>query len=143
MPKWKVPLRIRSLVAERAKGCCEYCFSQQQFATHDFSIEHIVPLSKGGTDDLENLSLCCQGCNNYKYISTEILDPETNELTQLFNPRQDQWLQHFEWNGNFTVIKGVSPIGRVTVIRLRLNRDSLINQRVMYRAYGVHPPDLG
>ncbi|MDX2285233.1 MAG: HNH endonuclease [Bacteroidia bacterium] len=40
-------------------GCCEYCKSQAAFATYSFSIEHIIPLSKGGTHDLSNLALAC------------------------------------------------------------------------------------
>jgi hypothetical protein len=142
MPRRKIPPRIRILVAERAKGFCEYCYSQEQFATHEFSIDHIIPLQKGGTDAFDNLALCCQGCNNYKHITIELPDQETGEPTRLFHPRIDHWLDHFEWNANFTVIKGISPIGRVTVLRLRLNRASMINQRVMYRAYGVHPPEI-
>ena len=140
MQKRKIPARIRSEISKRARGCCEYCYSQEQFASHDFSVDHIIPINAGGTNELDNLALCCQGCNNYKHVSTEMPDPETGELSRLFNPRIDRWLDHFEWDGNFTLLKGVSPIGRVTVLRLRLNRTSLINQRIMYRAYGVHPP---
>ncbi|MCP4657958.1 MAG: HNH endonuclease [bacterium] len=37
------------------------------FSTHDFSIEHIVPIQKGGESTLDNLALACQGCNNFKF----------------------------------------------------------------------------
>ncbi|MDF5717692.1 MAG: HNH endonuclease signature motif containing protein [Rhizonema sp. NSF051] len=43
----------------RAKGCCEYCYSQVKFATQSFSVEHIVPRYKGGETSLENLALSC------------------------------------------------------------------------------------
>jgi 5-methylcytosine-specific restriction endonuclease McrA len=50
-------------VAERADFLCEYCFSPRRFSPDSFSIEHIQPKSKSGSDDLDNLALACQGCN--------------------------------------------------------------------------------
>ncbi len=44
-------------VVERAKGCCEYCRSQVRFAMQPFSVEHIVPRSRGGKREFENLAL--------------------------------------------------------------------------------------
>ena len=141
MAKRPIPVALRQMVEERAAGCCEYCLSQQRFASHRFSIDHIVPEHLGGTSEPENLALCCQGCNNFKFTRTHALDPETGEEVPLFHPRRDVWHEHFTWNENFTVLIGASPIGRATVLQLKLNRDFLVNQRVVYRAYGVHPPD--
>ena len=39
---------LKNKVVERAQGSCEYCRSQARFATQSFSIEHIIPQSKGG-----------------------------------------------------------------------------------------------
>ncbi|MBU0513042.1 MAG: HNH endonuclease [Chloroflexi bacterium] len=39
---------LRKEVAERAHGNCEYCHSQAKFAMQSFSVEHIVPSSRGG-----------------------------------------------------------------------------------------------
>jgi len=30
------------------------------------TLEHIIPKNKGGVDDLDNLSLACNSCNNMK-----------------------------------------------------------------------------
>lgn len=57
------------LVAERARGACEYCGSLVLYSTQSFSIEHIVPLHKGGSSELENLAFSCQGCNGHKYTN--------------------------------------------------------------------------
>ena len=133
-------LNIRKLVSDRAEGCCEYCMSQEKFSSQAFSIEHIHPLSLGGNNNPDNLALACQGCNNHKYTKTFVPDPETGQDVLLFNPRTDTWLDHFQWNENHTVIKGLTPNGRATVLALKLNRDFLINQRIIYRAYGIHPP---
>lgn len=29
-------------------------------------VDHVVPISKGGTNDLQNLVPCCRSCNNCK-----------------------------------------------------------------------------
>lgn len=49
---------------------------------------HIIPLSKGGTYDLDNLALSCQGCNNRKYNLTEAIDPIDGQFVPLYHPRQ-------------------------------------------------------
>ena len=135
-----IPEAIRQLVAKRANGCCEYCFGQEKFATHRFSMDHIIPPDLGGSNGTENLALSCQGCNNYKHVHVEALDPMTKSMVPLYHPRRDEWEDHFQWNENYTVIIGVTPTGRATTELLRLNREMLVNQRVVYRAYGVHPP---
>ncbi len=131
--------KLRQFVTDRAYGC-EYCMSQEKFSSQSFSLEHIFPKILGGTDDLDNLALACQGCNNFKFTKIKVIDKETNTEVFLFNPRMNSWQDHFKWNSNFTVIIALTPIGRFTVDALQLNRDNLINQRVVYHAFGVHPP---
>jgi hypothetical protein len=114
--------------------------SQEKYSSQSFSLEHIFPKIFGGTDDLVNLALACQGCNNFKFIKIKLFDKITNTEVSLFNPRQDNWQDHFKWNSNFTVVIGLTPSGRVTVEALQLNRENLINQRIVYRAFGIHPP---
>ena len=82
-------------VVQRAKGCCEYFQSQEDFSPDSFSVEHIIPKSESGTDDLTNLALACQGCNNHKYTSTRGTDPLTGEIAPLYHPRQHNWSEHF------------------------------------------------
>ncbi len=66
----KLTPQLKESVKIRANYCCEYCYSQEKFATQTFSFEHIYPLSKGGQTQLDNLALACQGCNNHKYNKT-------------------------------------------------------------------------
>ena len=40
---------------------CYYC--KNNFETKILTIEHIIPLSKGGTNDLNNITLACKDCN--------------------------------------------------------------------------------
>ncbi|MBS1249028.1 MAG: CRISPR-associated endonuclease Cas9 [Chloroflexi bacterium] len=139
MPE-NISSELKRLVAERAHGCCEYCYSQTKFAMQSFSIEHIVPRSKGGEGSAKNLALACQGCNNRKYTKTSGQDPITGKEVPLFHPRNQQWQEHFAWNDDFTLIIGLTPTGRATVEGLALNRDGLVNlRRILYQA-GEHPP---
>src|SRR5882724_50513 len=100
---------------ERAGHCCEYCRSQERFAMQSFSVEHIQPRSKLGTNAVDNLAVACQGCNNRKYNHAHATDPVTGETVPLFHPRQQQWKDHFTWNEDFTLILGLTPTGRATV----------------------------
>lgn len=131
---------LRELVVARAGGCCEYCRSQERFATQSFSIEHIIPRSRGGQNLADNLALSCQGCNNHKYNKTQGYDPVTAEMVALFHPRLQNWDEHFIWNDDYTLVLGLSPVGRATIETLRLNREGLINLRRVLLLAGEHPP---
>ena len=54
-------LKIKETVFSRAIGLCEYCKSPADISSQPFVIEHIIAKSKGGTSDLDNLALACQG----------------------------------------------------------------------------------
>ena len=136
----KLTPQIKQQVRLRAKNCCEYCYSQEKFATHSFSVEHIKPLSRGGNNNLDNLALSCQGCNNHKYNKTEGKDTVSGAIISLYNPRHQNWQEHFNWNQDYTLIIGLTPTGRTTVEILRLNREGLVNLRRILYTMGEHPP---
>jgi hypothetical protein len=43
-----IPVELKNQVFDRAKGICEYCYSQTKFSPNNFEIEHIVPVSREG-----------------------------------------------------------------------------------------------
>jgi len=141
MPERRITARHRAIIAQRAGGCCEYCRSQARFAIDPFSIEHIIPSSRGGSHQLDNLALACQGCNNHKYNKIEAGDPVSGEVIPLYHPRNERWEEHFAWNNDFTLIIGLTPTGRATAELLQLNREGLVNLRRVLFAMGEHPPD--
>lgn len=130
----------RQVVADRARFCCEYCQSQLKYSADSFSVEHIVPQSLGGSDDLSNLALSCQRCNNAKYVASEATDPLSGRSAPLFHPRQHDWSEHFVWSHDFLFIHGLTPTGRATVDRLQLNRSGVVNLRRVLRDAAEHPP---
>jgi hypothetical protein len=130
----------QSFIQQRAKKCCEYCKFPMDYSHDAFHIEHIIPLSFGGTNELVNLALACDGCNSFKWAYVEWIDPKTGLKSFLFNPRKDEWAEHFIWADDFTTIQGITSQGRATVDLLKMNRLGLINIRKALRVYGVHPP---
>jgi hypothetical protein len=140
MPEKHITSQLKNDVVQRAKGCCEYCRSQARFAMQSFSVEHIVPRSRDGKTEIENLALACQGCNNHKYTKTEGRDPVSGDLVPLYHPRAQRWRDHFAWNEDCTLIIGLTPVGRATVEALCLNREGLINLRRVLYTMGTHPP---
>lgn len=57
-------------------------------------MDHIFPLSLGGSDDRENLAAACYHCNEFKGAKIEAVDPETQQLAPFFNPRIHNWTDH-------------------------------------------------
>ncbi len=47
-----------------ASGCCHYCGKDVGFAA--LTMDHLLPLSKGGRSSKENIVACCKECNNLK-----------------------------------------------------------------------------
>jgi hypothetical protein len=141
MSRRRPTARDKETVAQRARGCCEYCRCYAQYSPDPFSLEHIMPIARGGREDLSNLALSCQGCNNRKFTSVEGEDPATGERVSLFHPRRDRWGDHFAWNADFTLMVGVTSTGRTTIEKLQLNRIGIVNLRRLLLDTGLHPPD--
>jgi hypothetical protein len=91
---------------------------------------------------MENLAYSCQGCNNFKYNHTEAIDPGSGIKVPLFNPRKQFWPEHFGWDENYSIVVGLSPSGRATVERLKLNREGVINLRISLFKENLHPPPI-
>ncbi len=140
MPSVYIPVDKQRAVIERAEGRCEYCQSMTDYATQTFAVEHVMPVSRGGTSELDNLALSCSGCNGHKYNKTEALDPADGKLVPLFNPRREKWQTHFSWSDDYMRIIGLSSIGRATVEALQVNRPGLVNMRRLLYLIRQHPP---
>ncbi|WP_414581611.1 HNH endonuclease [Scytonema sp. PCC 10023] len=131
---------IRQRVRQRAENRCEYCLSHQDYILGRLQIDHIQPLAKGGVDTEDNLCLACELCNQYKWTQTESLDPESGKTVSLFNPRQQQWKEHFTWSTEGIEIIALTACGRATVRALRLNNSLAITVRKNWVQAGWHPP---
>ena len=120
---------LRGLVASRANERCEYCQYPEQFSPSSFQVEHIVPRSRGGLTEPNNLALACSHCNAHKATRENGTDPLTGTDVRLFNPRIDDWTVHFLLNRETGEIEGQTSIGRTTVEILLMNAEQPIRAR--------------
>ena len=50
------------------RGICYYC--KKQFPASELTLDHIVPLSRGGRSTRGNMVVCCRQCNQEKKYLT-------------------------------------------------------------------------
>lgn len=79
---------LRSRVWEFTRGQCWYC------GVHcnpfiDFCIDHVVPLARGGTNDIENLVPACSYCNQAKGIL--FIDEWRNNFSRATELDEEPW----------------------------------------------------
>lgn len=128
-----------TLVSSRAKYRCEYCRAPESVFNFPFEVEHLVPPAQGGSDESSNLALACRSCNLYKGSFIYGDDPLTGLSHTLFNPRTDDWKQHFQVNSENGEIVGLTPIGRATVLRLKMNSRVQLQVRQQWMRLKVFP----
>ena len=58
-----------------SSGICHYC--GQQFKVKEMTMDHVIPLSRGGRSTKGNLVPCCKPCNTAKKAD---LPPELEAL---------------------------------------------------------------
>jgi len=49
---------------KRASGICHYC--KGVFLPKDLTMDHVIPLARGGHSEKFNLVPCCKACNTQK-----------------------------------------------------------------------------
>ncbi len=140
MSRKRISKRVRERVSQEAKFRCGYCLSSEAVVGAPMEIDHLTPVSLGGSDEQENLWLACSLCNDSKSNRIAALDPTTGQFAMLFNPRFDVWSENFRWNETSDRIIGLTPSGRATVLALRLNRATLVAARKLWVVAGWHPP---
>jgi hypothetical protein len=129
--------QLRRQVVQRARNRCEYCGLAQAGQEALFHIDHVKPSAAGGKTLSINLALACVSCSLRKAARQHAVDPQTARVVRLFNPRRDSWRLHFRWRGVRLV--GISPIGRATILALKLNRPVAQAIRQEEAARNRHP----
>jgi hypothetical protein len=128
---------LEDLVWQRADGCCEYCQISWDKLDLPFEIDHVIAEHHLGPTESKNLCLACFACNRHKGPNVAGVDPKTKKIVPLFHPRRHKWSRHFRWDG--PVLAGRTPIGRATVIALKINLIHRIDLRQGLIDEGVFP----
>ena len=63
-PRINIPPEVRKYVFERDSYQCQSC-GKTQLETQ-LTIDHIIPLARGGQNDISNLQTLCYPCNQQK-----------------------------------------------------------------------------
>jgi hypothetical protein len=132
-----ISVALRQIVSDRAQGKCEYCRIHQDFSIYTHEVDHAVALKHGGETIVENLVLSCLPCNRYKGSDLTSIDPITGQITPLFNPRTQNWTDHFKLEDAY--ILGLTSIGRTTVFLLRLNEPTRLSVRQALLLQELYP----
>ncbi len=100
---------------------------QQATPAISFHVEHTIAKQHGASDDRDLLALACDRCNAFKGPNLASVDPVTNGVVPLLNPRTDVWADHFILRGGDVV--GLTPTGRATVRLLNMNAPRRVELR--------------
>lgn len=132
-----ISVKLRRLVRQRARDRCEYCRLSQEGQEATFHVDHVIPVAQGGPTADWNLALACVSCSLRKGARRQAEDPETRRPVNLFNPRNDEWSEHFRWHGVRLV--GRTETGRATVSALDMNRPLILAIRQEEALLGRDP----
>jgi HNH endonuclease len=132
-----IPPALRHLVFERAQQRCEYCLIHHDVSIYSHEVDHSIALKHGGQTQADNLAVACLPCNRSKGSDLTTFDPLSNAIVSLFNPRQHTWSEHFLLEDAMLV--GLTPIGRATVVLLKLNASTRLLHRRTLIAQGRYP----
>ncbi len=133
----KISNILKKLVINRAGNRCEYCRIPELLANYDFHIEHVVSIQHGGASSPDNLAFCCSFCNWKKGTNLATLLPPSDELVRLFNPRTQNWFEHFVNDGGTILPK--TKTGEATIKLLEFNLLERVEIRQTLSIAGFYP----
>jgi hypothetical protein len=83
---------VRAIIWDKTSGRCWYC-GKTMNPFSEFCIDHVLPSSKGGLDNFDNLVPCCRTCNLRKNSITD-LEQFRKRLASpvMFTPEQIDYL---------------------------------------------------
>lgn len=107
---------IKEKVAKKSNNRCSICGEHIRVGDEAFTIDHFIPLNKGGSNKIENLIPMCKTCNKKKaddiYVISKVpflKDKHKKELSVLM----DKYLKDYAWiteNNVLSFDKGVIPL---------------------------------
>ncbi|HEY0455206.1 MAG TPA: HNH endonuclease signature motif containing protein [Verrucomicrobiae bacterium] len=111
---------LRAAVRERAAKSCEYCRMPEIATFFPHEPDHVIGTQHGGHSTLDNLALACAQCNRIKGPNIASVDPQTQQIVPLFNPRMEKWTDHFRMEAG-RIVPMTAP-ARATARLLRFDQ---------------------
>jgi hypothetical protein len=128
---------LRRLVQARAHRRCEYCLIHEEDSHFAHQADHVVAQKHRGPTHEDNLAWACYLCNLLKGSDIASVDIESGQVVRLFNPRSDQWADHFRLEDGQIV--PLTPVGRVTEYLLQFNQPQIVQERRWLVEAGRYP----
>ena len=138
-----IPKKTRFEVFKRDSFTCQYCGRKAPDVI--LVIDHIEPVSKGGTNDILNLITSCRDCNagksDRRLADTTVLDKRRQQLEEL-QERKDQIEMMFQWQKGLLdiddqVVSKLSEYWSEQVPGFSLNENGIKMLRRLKRKFGV------
>lgn len=98
--------KIRFEVFKRDKFTCQYCGRKAPDVI--LEVDHIKPISKGGTNDLMNLVTACKDCNRGKTnieLSDDSVVKKQEKIIQDRAEKKEQLEMYIEWRDSLKEIE--------------------------------------
>ena len=88
-PGLKQPIREWLIAKCGGKAICAFCGCE--LADEDITLDHIIPFSKDGKDEPENMALACKSCNVQK-ADEDWMELKFRDLVEpKYGPRHSYW----------------------------------------------------
>lgn len=97
--KWFAP-EEKDFILSKSHGRCCHC-GKKISVGKDFTVEHVIPLSKGGTNNISNIVALCKDCNDAK--QDRIIEPEDylKYLDDMYKQEvidnQNKYYEEYNW----------------------------------------------
>jgi len=136
----QVSAETEKRVRETAKNRCGYCLMSQNIFPLKLEIEHIRPLSKGGTNSEENLWLSCRACNSFKGSQTRGYDKLTNRRV-IVQSAPSKMVTPFQLEQRRDTDRRFNNLRAGDIEALNLNNVFAVRVRIGWVSVGWHPPN--
>ena len=114
----------------RAEGRCEYCRIPEDATINGCEVDHIIAEKHDGPTTEQNLAYACFFCNRNKGSDLGSHKPQTQEFVRFYNPRTDDWNEHFAVDAADSVtIVSLTDIGEATTQILGFNDPNRLQER--------------
>lgn len=108
--------KIRFEVFKRDKFTCQYCGRMSPDVI--LEVDHLKPVSKGGTDDILNLVTSCRDCNRGKrdreLTDNSVIKKQQKQLLELAE-RKEQLEMMIKWQDGLREIENLSIEAAITM----------------------------